>query len=78
MNHPFVTGLSDKSLEELQKVISDLTGKLTFAYRIQNGPLIHQLQMILESYRSEYNKKMDVMIKKQNINTKISVESDKK
>lgn len=78
MNHPFVTDLSDKSLEELQKVISDLTSKLTFAYRIQNGPLIHQLIMILESYRNEYNKKMDVMIKKQNINTKISVESDKK
>jgi hypothetical protein len=78
MDHPFVNNLSEKSLEELQKTISDLTGKLTYAYRMQNGPLINQLNMALSSYRSAYSKKMDEMIQKQKINTKISVESDKK
>lgn len=73
MQHPFIHDLSDKSLEELQSTLSSLGNKLTFAYRTGNGPLIHQLQMVMESYRTEYLKKMDEMIKKQNINTKISI-----
>lgn len=73
MQHPFINNLSDKSLEDLQTTISDLTNKLTFAYRTQNGALIHQLQMVIESYKTEYNKKMDEMINKQKINTKVSI-----
>lgn len=76
MQHPFINNLSDKSLEEIQKILSDLNNKITFAYRTGNGPLIHQLQMAIESYRIEYNKKMDEMISKQKINTKISIEKD--
>ena len=49
--HPFITDLSDKKLEDLQNTISDLTGKLNFAYRTGNGPLIHQLQMVIGSYK---------------------------
>jgi hypothetical protein len=78
MQHPFVHSLDDKSLEELQETIGQLTGKLTFAYRTANGPLIHQLNMVLESYKTEYNKKMDALIKKQNIQTKINIEKDNK
>jgi len=71
--HPFITDLSDKKLEDLQTTISDLTGKLNFAYRTGNGPLIHQIQMVIESYKAEYQKKMDEMIKKQNISSKIDI-----
>lgn len=74
MQHPFISDLSNKSLEDLQTAITGLMGKLNFAYRMQNGPLIQQLHMALESYRSEYNKKMDELVKKQNINTKINIE----
>lgn len=77
MQHPFISDLSDKSLEELQNTLSTLGNKLTFAYRTGNGPLIHQLQMVMESYRTEYLKKMDELIKKQNINTKISITKEK-
>ncbi len=76
MQHPFINDLSDKSLEELQNTISGLTSKLTFAYRTNNGPLIHQLNMALESYRIEYSKKMDDLIKKQNIKTKIDIKKE--
>jgi hypothetical protein len=76
MRHPFINDLSNKSLEELQATISTLMGKLTFAYRMGNAPLIHQLQMVLESYRTEYNKQMDAMFKKQNIKTNVSVEKE--
>ena len=71
--HPFITDLSDKKLEDLQTTISDLTGKLNFAYRYGNGPLIHQLQMVIDSYKAEYQKKMDDLIKKQNISSKIDI-----
>ena len=76
MKHPFINDLSDKSLEQLQETINGLTTKLTFAYRTQNGPLIHQLNMAMESYRTEYNKKMDEIMKKQNNQNKINIQKE--
>ena len=78
MEHPFISSLSDKSLEDLQTSITELTKKLNFAYSMQNGPMIHQLLMVLESYKMEHNKKMDAIMKKQNIQTTISVEKEGK
>jgi hypothetical protein len=78
MQHPFINNLSEKSLEQLQKTISDLTQKLNFAYRTGNGPLIQQIQMAIESYRTEYGKKMDELMKKQNINNKVKIENERK
>jgi hypothetical protein len=76
MKHPFINDLSDKTLEQLQETINGLTTKLTFAYRTQNGPLIHQLNMAMESYRTEYNKKMDEIMKKQNNQNKINIQKE--
>jgi hypothetical protein len=71
MEHPFINNLDDKSLEDLQTTISNLTTKLTFAYRTGNGPLIHQLTMAIESYRNAYTKKIDELMKKQNVQINI-------
>ena len=76
MEHPFVNDLSDKSLEDLQSSISGLMNKLNFAYRTGNQPLIRQIQMVIESYKKEYNKKMDEIIKKQNMGNKINIQKD--
>lgn len=73
MEHPFITNLSDQSLEDLQTKISELSGKLTFAYRTGNSALISQINMALESYRNAYKKKMDDMINKQNISGQIKI-----
>jgi hypothetical protein len=73
MEHPFIHNLNDKSLEDLQNTISELNKKITFAYRTGNRPLINQLTMALESYRTAYTKKMDDLISKQNLNIKIDV-----
>lgn len=73
MEHPFIHNLDDKSLEDLQNTISELNKKLTFAYRTGNGPLINQLNMAIDSYRTAYSKKMDDLIKKQSLNIKIDV-----
>jgi hypothetical protein len=76
MEHPFISSLSDKTLEELQTAISDLTKKLNFASRMQNGPMIHQLNMIMASYRTEYGRKMDEMLKKQGDRTQINIQKE--
>lgn len=80
MEHPFVnqSDLKEFSLEQLQEKMSTLTQSLTFAYRTGNGPLIHQAQMILESYKTQYRVRMDELFEKQNIKNKINIESDKK
>jgi len=78
MQHPFINNLSDKSLEDLQTSITDLMKKLNFAYSMQNGPMIHQISMVLESYKAEHNKKMDEIMKKQKIQTTVSVEKERK
>ncbi len=76
MEHPFINNLSSKTMEELSNDLTDLTKKLSFAHRMQNGPMIHQIQMVMESYKAEYNRKMDEMFKKQNIKTNVSVEKE--
>lgn len=73
MEHPFIQGLDKKTLEELQSTISELTNKLTFAYRVGNLQLVRQLQMAMETYKNEYKRKMDVMIEKQNIQKQINI-----
>lgn len=78
MEHPFVNDLSDKSLEELQETLSNLIKKTNFAYRTGNQPLINQLNMIIESYKVAYNKKMDELMKKQNIHTQVNIQKENK
>lgn len=78
MRHPFINDISGKTLEELQTTISGLMNKLTFAYRMGNGPLIHQLQLAINTYKEEYAKKMDEMMSKQKISTKVSIQKDNK
>lgn len=76
MQHPFINDLSDKSMEDLQNTIQDLTKKLNFVYRQQNGPMIAQMMMVLESYKTEYSKRIDEIYKKQNLHNKINISKD--
>jgi hypothetical protein len=76
MQHPFINDLSHLSIEDLQDKITDLTSKLTFSSRMNNHTMNHQLMMILDSYRTEYNKRMDLLYKKQNIQNKIQIQKD--
>ena len=80
MEHPFLNkaDLKEMSTEQLQEKMASLNDKLTFAYRTGNGPLIHQLQMVLETYRNQFTSKMDELFEKQNIKNKINIESDNK
>lgn len=73
MQHPFINDLSDKSLEDLQTTLQGLYTKLNFAHRMQNQSLVQQVSMVIESYKSECNKRMDEIYKKQNIDSRIKI-----
>ena len=66
MEHPFLstTDLSELTLDEIQTKISDLTGKLNFAYRSNNQTLISQISMVLESYNNARAQKLNEMFPK--------------
>lgn len=76
MQHPFINDLSDKSLDDLTKTLTDLQGKLNWARRSSNPALVNQMQMVIESYQLEYQKRMDAMYKQQNIEGSINISSD--
>ncbi len=78
MQHPFINDLGGKTIEELQNTIQDLTKKLNFVYRSQNGPMIQQMLMVLERYKVEYSKRIDEVYKKQNLGNKINISKDNK
>lgn len=77
MQHPFMPDISGKSLDELQASIQDLTGKLNYAYRVNNPNLIAQLQMVIEGYKAESNKRLDEIYKKQNMDNRINISKEK-
>ena len=76
MHHPFITNLSDKSIDDLQNTINDLSNKLNYVSRMQNGPMMQQMNMALDSYKTEYNKRIDELYKKQNLQSKINISKD--
>ncbi len=78
MEHPFVPSLENKTLDELQKTIAELMPKLTYAYRTNNGPLVHQLRMVLESYQAEYSRKMNAQMEKMLEKQKLPISIEKK
>ena len=65
--------LKEKSIEELEKTISDLSSKLTFMSRMNNRGMMNQLLSTLESYKMVYQEKIDETMKKKNINTVIDI-----
>lgn len=73
MIHPFMPDLADKSLEELQTTLQGLYSKLTYAHRTQNPALIQQLNMVIDGYKAECNKRLDDLYKKQNMKDRINI-----
>jgi hypothetical protein len=73
--HPFVNDLSDKSTDELLESISTLGNKLQYMFKIGKHDMVRQIQMVLEAYRSEYQKRQnEIWAKKsQNLEKKIDI-----
>ena len=64
MEHPFVSSLSQLSLEELQLKLTELYKKLAFASRSGNVTLCNQLRMAIESYQAAHRLKVEETIPK--------------
>lgn len=76
MQHPFISDLTHLTVDELQDKITDLTSKLTFVSRMNNSGMSNQILMVLDSYQTEYNARMDALYKKQNIQSTIRISKD--
>lgn len=66
MEHPFINGLDDLSLEQLGSKISELNRKLSIAHRTGNGYLCDQIRMALDSYQSKYREKLNTVFQSGN------------
>lgn len=76
MQHPFIGDLSDKSLDDIQTKINEITKNMLFAQRMGNSSLVWQMQMALESYKQEATKRIDEMYKKQKVRPGIQIEKE--
>lgn len=57
MQHPLIGDVSDKTTEELVDIISKLNRNLSFASRTSNYGMYNQLQMALNTYKTELDKR---------------------
>ncbi len=69
MEHPLITDANQLSIDELQTRITDLSRKLGMAHRMQNAGLRHQIQMALETYQAQMQKKQKELWEKTNGNS---------
>ena len=69
MEHPLITDADTLSIDELQSRINDLSRKLGIAHRMQNAGLRHQIQMALETYQTQLQKKQQELLSKTSGNT---------
>lgn len=77
MEHPFISDLSKLSIDDLQEKISELNKRLGFVARMNNTSMYGQLLMVIDSYNTEYNKRMNEMYKKYNLNSTIQIVNKK-
>lgn len=75
VNHPFVQNLSNKTMEELLESISKLQKQQQFMFKMGKAELVNQINMIINSYRSEYQKRQKELWDKkpQSLDKKIDI-----
>lgn len=66
MEHPLITDVSKLTIDELQGKISELNKKLSFAQRMGNANLGSQIGMAIETFRNQYQAKMQQLNDAQN------------
>lgn len=66
--HPLTPDLSDLTMEDLQTKYSDLSKKFLQAQRSGNGNLMHQINLVINDYRQEINKRNQKLLDEANKN----------
>jgi hypothetical protein len=75
-NHPFVGDLSTKSVDELLDTISRLSNQQQYMFRTGKHTIVSQINMVLSSYREEYNRRQGELWNKKtphNMDKKIDI-----
>jgi hypothetical protein len=62
MGHPLIGDLTGLSTDELHKKYAEIVKRVHQAYRMGMGDAVQQLNMILEDYQAEINKRNDKML----------------
>jgi hypothetical protein len=70
ITHPLLGSLSEKTIQELEETISSLTKKISYMSRMHNQAMLNQLIMVLNGYKSEYYKRQNELIEKNQSNMK--------
>lgn len=60
--HPLTPDLTQLTDDELQAKLSDLNSKLAFAYRSGYSDMVGQLQLVMDDYRLEIEKRNQKML----------------
>lgn len=70
MGHPLTPDLSKLSLEELTKKFNDLVSRLNTAHRFGKGDMVGQLQLLLQDYQAELNRRNELQLRELEKNSK--------
>lgn len=57
MGHPLTPDLTKMTMDEFTKKFNDLQNRLSTAYRWGNGQMVQQLQLLLQDYQEELNRR---------------------
>lgn len=60
--HPLTPDLTQLTDDELQTKLSDLQNKLAFSYRSGYSDMVAQLQLVMDDYRLEIEKRNQKML----------------
>jgi len=58
MEHPLIPNIDNLSTDELNAKVSELSKKLSIAWRLGNHHLCNQLRMAIETYQNKYIEKL--------------------
>ena len=70
MGHPLSPDLSKLTTEELNNKYGDLLKRMTTAYRLGSSEMVYQLQMIMEDFQVEIQRRNQVALEELEKNSK--------
>ena len=70
MGHPLSPDLSKLTTEELNNKYGDLLKRMTTAYRLGSSDMVYQLQMIMEDFQVEIQRRNQVALEELEKNSK--------
>lgn len=68
--HPLTPDLSKMTMDELVTKESELTKRMTFAYKMGRGDMVQQLQMLMGDYQTEIGKRNNKALEEMEKNSK--------